>query len=92
MIKKHITPVNIAVYLGLLTHLAISEVYGNEYARYFMYFLITIIIPNVIFNLIKERREDKLNSTTLFQASIYKMLIMAVVLVIFFFITKQNYR
>ncbi len=92
MIKKHITLVHITFFLGLLTHLAISEVYGNEYARYFMYFLITIITPRVIFNLVKERREDKLNSTTLFQASIYKMLIMSVVLVIFFLLTKQNYR
>lgn len=45
----------------------------------------------MIVNLLKKRKEDKLNGTKIFQSSIYRMLIMAAVLLVFFFITKQNH-
>jgi len=45
----------------------------------------------MIIDLIKQRKKDKVEGTALFQASIYRMLIMAVVLGLFFFITQQNY-
>ncbi|WP_256365495.1 hypothetical protein [Flavobacterium sp. MEB061] len=41
--------------------------------------------------MIKQRKEDKINNTKELQASIYRMLIMAVMLAVFFFITKQYY-
>ncbi|MCP2025031.1 hypothetical protein L1276_000171 [Flavobacterium sp. HSC-32F16] len=45
----------------------------------------------MINNLIKQKREDNLNGTKKFQTSIYRMVFMAVVLVVFFFLTKQKY-
>ncbi|WP_217341310.1 hypothetical protein, partial [Flavobacterium sp. A45] len=63
----------------------------SEYSRYYLYGSITIMIPFMISNLIKQRREDQLNGTTMFKSSIYRMLIVAVMLVVFFLITKQNY-
>ena len=88
--KKYITPINIAMFLWGLILITISEVY-RDYTRYFLYLSIIIIIPVIIVNMIKQRKEDKINNTKEFQASIYRMLIMAVMLVVFFFITKQYY-
>jgi 4-hydroxybenzoate polyprenyltransferase len=90
MMKKYSTPINIAFFLWGLLLLAVSKLYP-EYVRYYLYFSIIVIIPIMIVNLIKQRKEDKVNGTRTFQASIYRMLIMAVVLGLFFLITKQNY-
>lgn len=88
--KKYITPINIAMFLWGLILITISEVY-RDYTRYFLYLSIIIVIPLIIVNMIKQRKEDKINNTKEFQASIYRMLIMAVMLAVFFFITKQYY-
>jgi heme O synthase-like polyprenyltransferase len=90
MIKKYITPINIVFFLWGLILLIISEVYRDKYTKYYLYFSIIIIIPFMIVNLIKQRKEDKIKGTTMFKSSIYRMLIMAVLLVVVFFITKQN--
>jgi L-asparagine transporter-like permease len=88
--KNIIAPINIVFFLWGLVLLFISTAY-SEYTRYFLYLSIIIIIPLMIVNLLKKRKEDKLNGTKIFQSSIYRMLIMAAVLLVFFFITKQNH-
>lgn len=45
----------------------------------------------MIINLIKQKKKDKMEGTKEFQSSIYRMLIMAVVLGIMYFITYQNH-
>lgn len=91
MIKKYITPVNIIFFLWGPILIVISEFY-REYVRYFLYLSIIAIIPMMVLNLIKQIREDKLNAATvLFRQSIYRMLIMAVVLVVFYFLTHQKH-
>lgn len=72
-------------------HLAISEVYGGEYARYFMYFLLLVIIPIIIINMIKQRKEDKLNGTNEFQNGILRIGILSIVLIAFYFLTGQDH-
>lgn len=89
MIKKHFTPKTIILLWGF-TLLFILNNY-NEYVKYFLILSLPVIIPLLIFNLIKQRREDQINNTTLFKSTIYRMLIVAVILVAFFFISKQNY-
>ncbi len=89
MTKKYITPVNIAFFLWGLLLLTVSILYP-EYTRYYLYLSIAVIIPIAVVNLIKMKREDRLNDTINFRLAIYRMLIMALFLVIFFFITKQN--
>lgn len=91
MIKKYIIPVNIIFLLWGPILIVISEFY-REYVRYFLYLSIIAIIPIMVLNLIKQRREDKLNAAkVLFRQSIYRMLIMAVVLVVFYFLTHQKH-
>lgn len=89
MIKKYITPINLISYLWTLLLVFISKEH-SEYSRYYLYLSIPIMIPFMISNLIKQRREDQLNGTILFKSAIYRMLIMAVILVVFFFITMPN--
>jgi len=88
--KKYSTTINIIFFFWGLLLLAVSSFYP-EYVRYYLYFSIIVIIPIMIIDLIKQRKKDKVEGTALFQASIYRMLIMAVVLGLFFFITQQNY-
>jgi predicted Na+-dependent transporter len=88
--KKYITPINVVLFLWLLTLFTLQEIHP-DYIRYFQYLSLLIIIPITIINLVKQKKEDKLNDTTKFRSSIYRMLIMASILVIFFFITKQSH-
>ncbi len=90
MIKQFITPINIAFFLWGLFLVTISLLYA-EYTRYYLYLSIILIIPIMTLSLVKQRKQDKLNNTKEFQSSIYRMLFMAVVMVVFYFITKQNY-
>lgn len=88
--KKKLTSINsLLILLGLLL-IAIS-IFSPEYTRYFLYLSIIVITPVMIVNMIKQRKEDKLQNTKIFEASIYRMLIMALVLLAFFLITKQNH-
>lgn len=81
---------NIVVVLwGLI--LVVISAFFREYVRYYLYLSIIVIIPVAIVNMIRQRKEDKLNGTTLFKESIYRVLIMLVLLIAFFFITKQNH-
>ncbi len=86
MIKEYLKLTNIIPIVWALMLLFIT-VKHNEYYETFLYLSLPILTIFTIFNLIKQRREDQLNGTTLFKASIYRMLIMAGVLLVFFLIT-----
>ena len=88
--KKLITPINIAIFFWGLMLIAISQLYP-DYTRYYLYLSIAVIVPVSIVNLVKEKKEVKLNNTENFKFSIYRMLFMVVILCVFFFITKQNH-
>jgi hypothetical protein len=87
--KKKIKSINIVFLLLGLLLIAIS-IFSPEYTRHFLYFSIIVMTPVIIVNMIKQRKEDKLKNTKTFEASIYRMLIMSVVLFAFFVITMQN--
>jgi hypothetical protein len=87
--KKYITPATIAVLFWGIGNLLINEYY-YEYLRYYQYASIIIMIPFAIFNLMKKRREDRVNGTQNFNVSIYRMMFLAVLLIAFFFITKPD--
>ncbi|OXB00679.1 hypothetical protein B0A81_20610 [Flavobacterium plurextorum] len=89
MKEKIAAPVSIIFLWGLIL-IAITEWY-YEYVRYYLYVSIAVIIPIMIWNLIKQKKKDKISGTREFQSSIYRMLIMAVVLIIIFYITKQEH-
>jgi hypothetical protein len=58
MIKKYITPINLISYLWTLLLVFISNQY-SEYSRYYLYISIPIMIPFMISNLIKQRKDDQ---------------------------------
>lgn len=89
MKKNSAAQVSIIFLWGLIL-IAITEWY-YEYVRYYLYASIVVIIPIMIWNLMKQKKKDKINGTREFQASIYRMLIMAIVLIIIFYITKQEH-
>ena len=89
MIKRYFTTINIVFFLWGILLLFISNKYG-EYTRYYLYLSIIAIVPFIIIKIIKQRKEDQTNGTTTFKASIYRMLFMAGVLIVFFFISMQN--
>lgn len=86
MLKKYVTTLNIVLVCAL-----ILAFIPREYRVYFLCFAALIVIPIGIFNLIKLRREDKLSGTNTLWTPIYSMGIVAVVLIVFFFLTKQNH-
>lgn len=90
MIKKIVTPVNVIFLFWGLVLVTFSESYP-QYTRYFLYASILFILPVMIVNLVKQRKEDKQNGTIKFQSAVYRMLFMAALLVIMYFITKQNH-
>ncbi|WP_281632563.1 hypothetical protein [Flavobacterium luteolum] len=89
MIKKIVTPATIAIFLWGLILLLINEYY-YEYVRYYLYISIIVIFPIMIWNLIKQWEKDKVEETNEFKTSIFRMLFMAVIMIVIFFITKQN--
>lgn len=89
--KKYLTLPNIIIFFWGPILVTISLLY-SEYTRYYLYLSIGLLIPIIIFSMIKQRREDKLNDTKKFQSSIYRMLFMAVILGVFFLFTRTNYK
>ncbi|QOG01009.1 hypothetical protein [Flavobacterium sp. MDT1-60] len=87
--KKTIRPINVVFFLWALILIAVTGFYP-EYKRDYLWLSLIVIIPVIIIDFIKKKKEDKLNDTTEFQSSIYRMLIMGVMLLVFFLITKQN--
>ncbi|CAC9976025.1 hypothetical protein [Flavobacterium panici] len=62
-----------------------------DYTRYYLYISIIVIIPFAIVTFIKQKEKDRIEGTKEFQASIYRMLFMAVVLGVMYFVTYQNH-
>ncbi|SHH40828.1 hypothetical protein SAMN05444388_11095 [Flavobacterium johnsoniae] len=88
--KKIITPASIIIFFWGLLLLVISELYP-DYTRYYLYLSIVLIIPFMTANLVRQKREDKINGTVQLQSSMYSILISAVILgVLFFIIYRLN--
>ncbi|MNK59052.1 hypothetical protein D3C87_781510 [compost metagenome] len=90
MIKKYLTPATIAIFLWGIGLWLINE-YCHEYIRNYLYMYLLAFFPIMIWNLIKQWKKDKVEGTKEFNSSIYRMLLMAVVMIVIFFITKQNH-
>jgi uncharacterized membrane protein len=90
MIKRIFSPATIAVHLWGTGLLIINEYY-YEYLRTYLNDSILIIIPIAIWNLVQKRKIDKVEETQEFKSSIYRMLFMAIVMIVIFFATKQNH-
>ncbi|WPO77979.1 hypothetical protein [Flavobacterium sp. KACC 22761] len=90
MIKKIVTPVNVIFLFWGLVLLTFSESYP-QYTRYYLYMSILVILPIIIFDMMKQRKQDKQNGTAKFQSAIFRMFIMAILLVIAYLVTRQNY-
>lgn len=84
MIKKVLSPINIAIFFWGLVLIAMSELYP-EYTRYYLYLSILVAVPILVLKLIRVRKEDKINDTDHFRFSMYNVLISAVILGILFF-------
>lgn len=82
--------INLIFLLWGIPLLLIANLYG-EYVRYYLYLSILIALPIAIWNLLQKRKNDKINDTKEFRHAIYRMLIMAVIMIIIFFVTKQNH-
>lgn len=86
--EKYITQTNITLFLWGPILLVISRFYP-DYTTYYLYLSIIVMIAFMVLKMIKQRKEDKLNNTQEFRASVYKMFFMMLVaLIVFFFITK----
>lgn len=88
--KKYITITNIGIFFILIPWMILSLVFP-EYNRYFSYAVIVLIIPFLIFKLVKQRKEDKANGTQDFQFSIYNILMAMVFMGILFYLIHSNY-
>lgn len=90
MLRQYITlPTIISLFLTLSV-LLVSFVLP-EYTRYFYYGAIVIMIPFVISDLIKKRKEDKIEGTEHFKFSIYNILIAAAIMGVLFFLIYSGY-
>lgn len=89
MIKQYITLTGIISFFLVFMLWAIS-LFFPAYTRYFTYIAIIILVPVIILDLIKKRKEDKVEDTESFKISIYNILISAVILGVLFFIINQK--
>ncbi|WP_143394920.1 hypothetical protein [Flavobacterium sp. 2] len=62
-----------------------------EYIRYFYYGAIVIMIPFIISDLLKKKKEDKIDGTKHFKISVYNILIAIAMMVVLFFLINSNY-
>jgi hypothetical protein len=78
MLKKSIIPIVAIIYV-LLIH------FKFEYADYYFYISLTILIPILILRLIKLRKDDSQNGTNTFLTPVINMLLLSIILLIAFF-------
>ena len=90
MVKKILTPATIAIFFWGIGLLLINQYY-YEYVRYYLYISILVIFPFMVWNLIKQWRKDRVEETKEFRSSIFRMLIMVGVMILIFYVTKQNH-
>jgi hypothetical protein len=88
--EKITTPIKIVFFLWAVILIAVTGFYP-EYKRYYLWLSLIVIIPAIIIDLLKKRKDDKLNDTKEFQSSLYRMLFVGGLLFVFFLITKQNH-
>lgn len=87
MLKQYLTlPSFITLFLLLI--IVIVSFVSPEYIRYSYYGAIAILIPFVISDLIKKRKEDKIDGTEHFKISIYNILISTVMMLVLFFLAN----
>jgi len=89
MIKKYITLPSFITLFCIIINCVIALTFP-EYTRYFLYVSILVLIPFIIVDLIKKRKEDKNNDTENFKFSVYNILISIVILGVLFFVINNN--
>lgn len=89
IMKKYIPSISIT--LVLISCQVLGLIY-REYSTSCLYLGLILITPIVIFSMIKQRKEDKLNGTKNFQTSITGLLIAQVIFGVCYFILMQNYK
>jgi len=89
MIKKYITLPSFVTLFCIIILWTISLTFP-EYSRYFLYLSILVLIPFIIIDLIKKRKEDKNDGTENFKFSVYNILISVAILGILFFVISKN--
>jgi len=88
--KKHFTTINIIYFFWGILLLTISGFF-TDYVRSYLYLSSAIVIPYGILDVSKQRKNDKAERIKKLSDSVNRMMIMAVVLIIMFAITKQNH-
>jgi hypothetical protein len=87
LMKKYIPSISITI-ICILSQV-MNYVYRGKYSEYFSYIFLIVIILIAILSLPKQIREEKLNGT-LFKHSIYRMLVIAVIILLYYFVTKND--
>lgn len=90
MLKQYLTLPSI-ISLFLIVMVLIVSLVFPEYVRYSYYGAIVIMIPFIIFDLIRKRKEDKIDGTEYFKISVYNIFIAAAMMVVLFFLINSNY-
>lgn len=90
IMKKYISPLNLIFLLWGILLLTISGFF-RDYVRSYLYLSIATVTLYIILDVSKQRKNDKAERIKKLSESVNRMMIMAVVLIIMFAITKQNY-
>ncbi|TDX10364.1 hypothetical protein EDB96_2768 [Flavobacterium sp. S87F.05.LMB.W.Kidney.N] len=88
--KKYISPLNLIFLLWGILLLTISGFF-RDYVRSYLYLSIAMVTLYIILDVSKQRKNDKAERIKKLSESVNRMMIMAVVLIIMFAITKQNH-
>lgn len=86
MIKQYLNFRTIFPIAMAFLFIFISSVYP-DYTIQFTYLYFPLLAAFVIYDLIKKKKEDKINGTSQFKDSILRMLIIAGILLLFYFFT-----
>jgi hypothetical protein len=90
IMKKYISPLNLVFLLWGILLLTISGFF-RDYVRSYLYLSIAMVTLYIILDVSKQRKNDKAERIKKLSESVNRMMIMAVVLIIMFAITKQNH-
>ncbi|BDU26396.1 hypothetical protein FLGSB24_31400 [Flavobacterium sp. GSB-24] len=90
IMKKYISPLNLIFLLWGILLLTISGFF-RDYVRSYLYLSIAMVTLYIILDVSKQRKNDKAERIKKLSESVNRMMIMAVVLIIMFAITKQNH-
>ncbi|KRD57734.1 hypothetical protein ASE40_15330 [Flavobacterium sp. Root935] len=90
IMKKYISHLNIIFLLWGILLLTILGFF-RDYVRSYLYLSIAMVTLYIILDVSKQRKNDKAERIKKLSESVNRMMIMAVVLIIMFAITKQNH-